>query len=501
MADPVEKTLRHLAVSSYPQVPALLLYAVDHCQDRVRSLSVEALLRRPSLSSQLELIRRYSTLGTETQKVVLDRVDELKQSLEQTILHGGEKQTEVACGIVLAAGRCEYMLVLLQRLTTVGKVTAEPIQTAFLELVERLSDQVRNSRNNTGHRLASHNLPGIAEQTLVALDADWPGVADRELQEDLWRAILNLGHSDDPAVKRILMQADEDVRERSWELLATSTQTGIMHLLCEFLASGFQSARILEIIAVRRDPQFIAFLLRSFPQQPSTALRNHLSQITKLPWLGSSSSELEQIPPGLHSRLISFVKMTGLAGEAKIRVYEWISRCGDVDARLSAAEALSFHEDGALENMLYASLKSDDEEVQAWATSQLREQAVPDSMRLLVEQLDSDSELVQAAAREELHSFDLYQLLELFEDISPTACLKAGRLVQKIDSETNLKLSAELRNPIRNRRIRAAKAAQALGLHRDVLPDLLALLRDSDVIIQLTVAEILGDIPETKAKD
>ena len=144
--------------------------------------------------------------------------------------------------------------------------------------------------------------------------------------------------------------------------------------------------------------------------------------------------------------------------------------------------------------MLYESLDSDDSEIQAWATGQLRGRGVPEAVNLLVDRLDSPIEEVREAARDELHSFDLYQMLEMFEDVSDNACHQAGELIQKIDPLTIRKLNAELRNPIQGRRIRAARGAFAMGLHLQVLPAFIALLQDEDDMVRRVVVEILGHV-------
>jgi hypothetical protein len=73
--------------------------------------------------------------------------------------------------------------------------------------------------------------------------------------------------------------------------------------------------------------------------------------------------------------------------------------------------------------------------------------------------------------------------------------LRAGALVQKIDPDCHQKLVAELNNPVRRRRIRAARAAQKLGLAHEVEWCLLVMLSDADSQVRRTAAEVLADIP------
>ena len=63
--------------------------------------------------------------------------------------------------------------------------------------------------------------------------------------------------------------------------------------------------------------------------------------------------------------------------DERLAIYEWLIRHGSIDARHAATEALANMRQGVVQSVLYESLDSDDAELQAWATGQLREQIPP----------------------------------------------------------------------------------------------------------------------------
>jgi HEAT repeat protein len=113
----------------------------------------------------------------------------------------------------------------------------------------------------------------------------------------------------------------------------------------------------------------------------------------------------------------------------------------------------------------------------------------------LIERLDSPLPAVRDAAREELASFDLSLVLNLFEHLDRNLCLCVGALIQKTDPACIQKLLEELNQPVRSRRIRAARAAEALGLASHVERGLLAMLSDEDSIVRRIAAELLVCVP------
>ncbi len=133
-----------------------------------------------------------------------------------------------------------------------------------------------------------------------------------------------------------------------------------------------------------------------------------------------------------------------------------------------------------------------DTEVEAWATQQLRSQKVPDTFGQLLERLDSDRPQVRDAAREELASFNIERVFELFESLPPSTCHHCGQLLQKINPHVLEDFREELQHAFHWRRVRATRAVGELGLVDELLPSLSALLEEPEWSIRRAVIESLS---------
>jgi hypothetical protein len=205
---------------------------------------------------------------------------------------------------------------------------------------------------------------------------------------------------------------------------------------------------------------------------------------------------LDLIPPNLQDALVAFTSSIGLAREEKIMVQEWLLCHGGPEGRSAATNVLGLIDEESAQKIVIGGLNSDDPDQQAWATHQLRSRGVPEAFSLLINGLDSSSESVQEASREELQSFNLDQLLETFEQLDAVTALKAGDLLQKIDSDCINKMRRELSSPIRRKRIRATRATLALGFHHQLVPSLLAMLEDSDSMVRRVGIEVLAHVDD-----
>ena len=69
---------------------------------------------------------------------------------------------------------------------------------------------------------------------------------------------------------------------------------------------------------------------------------------------------------------MAFISTTGLPNEQKSGVEEWLIRHGTQEGRLATASVLGSLDSGTVQDIVTSSLYSDNEEIQAWATGQLR---------------------------------------------------------------------------------------------------------------------------------
>ena len=108
---------------------------------------------------------------------------------------------------------------------------------------------------------------------------------------------------------------------------------------------------------------------------------------------------------------------------------------------------------------------------------------------------------MREATREELKSFDVPKMIQMFEDIDPAVCRRAGQLIEKIDPGCHQKLREELGSPIQRRRIRAARASQIMGMHLKVVPTLIEMLEDEDDMVRRTAVDVLGSVRSADSMD
>jgi len=494
MANALDRTFSVLTSTSNTHAVDVLIRALDSTDEALQSRATAALLKRNSTRGQTEVIRRLESLGPRSRIEIEKQSARLAAALKQSLLHGDTELRRNGLEIIRATENYDQIPTLLQMLESDDNALCDEVAGTLHDLTDRLYEHGRSSAGTTSSGKYLRNASQVRHRVLTELDRAVSHFDRLVHADDIVQAILILGDPQNFAVQKVLMQSGPDCREAAGDLLVTSRHPGVMQLILDFMSLNYPPAKVLETVEEREDAEFVAHLLRWFPQQLSATQQKNFRQVQSISWLDPRTMSLGTLPGNLHARLADFVRATGLPDERKTEVQEWLVRHGSPDGRLAATQVLGTLGKQEVCGIVLGSLESDDEDVQAWATGQLREQQIPDALAMLVERLDSTSAVVRQTAREELDGFNLDLMLNLYERLDPVVCRHAGRLIEKIDPDCISKLSRQLRDPIRSRRLRAARATLAMGLQAQVFPALAAMLTENDTTIRRTAAEILGHV-------
>lgn len=494
MPHPLDTTFDLLALSPNEAAVDLLIGALEVPDDQVKVRAVSALLRSRPTRGLIEIIRRAKSLPAAARELIERSGRGLARGLRESLLSTDPALRENALALTELLEEFALVPVLVQLLEESTLPARAEIEHAIYELAAGLYEHLhfRIDRDEASSHL--RDAQRIRHELLAALETasnHYPAHRCRQVVEGL----LLLGDPDNMHLKRLFREAPEEVRALAGELLCTSNHPGVMALVFDSLAQNYPFAAALAAFSRRTDPEFICHVLRHWPRKLSPFQQKNFKELRSVAWLDAQELHLESVPPALHRALIAFLMSTGLTQQQKLSVLEWMVLFGSPEGRVAATEVLVDLEDEQVQEVVLGSLESDEPDVQAWATKQLRNWSIPRAMQLLIERLDSPIPEVQQAARDELAGFNIHRALEMYEHLDRKTQVAIGKLVQKIDPETVQKLCDEVRHTIRSKRIRAARGALALNLHLEVADAVILMARDSDNLVRRTAAEVLASIP------
>ncbi len=493
MSDPLKVTFDSLASSHCASAVDVLIRTIKKPDRKLRELAAYALMSRESIRGKIEIIRQFHDLPNELWISLKGSSDSLDQAIEQCLNQGDVRTKTNALDVLRITGGFRH----------IASVIAAVNQYEDANLAERGEETLRFLVSNLFDRLQLNDLlmlgPPISQSAhayvLQCLDAACERFAFQANPRLILESILILGDTQHPTVKKALWQSTPACKEMSHSVLESSEHPGVMHLLLSQLGEKLPHPRMLSIIQDRFDLIFVTFMLRQFAKRITVNQQRNLKQIEKFCWINAPDFDLSLIPSALHPALIAMVVASGISQEDKIFIQHWMLRLGSAEGRSAASTLMGRLDENQLQNLVLDSLESEDESVQVWATSQLRESHIPNAISLLVERLDSPEQAVRDTARQELSSFNLSMVMDMSDFLDPLVCQRAAQVMMKINPDAVSELHRELANPMRGKRMKALKATRKMGLHRDLLSAIAPLAYDSDSMIRRTLIEVLSDVP------
>ena len=497
MTSSISKTFDLLAQSRNSHAVNALVLALDVDDPDIRERAVCALLEQQSARGLVEVIRRNAKHTSAIRKRLQSHSAALEAATKQCLLHGNHELQRSALEFVRLTSDFRQIPALIALIENSSLANHQPelITQTLHCLISRLYEYfLDTSVDSVYSRSFFENAEQIRRDVLTALRSAAEHYQEFDQPRVIVESLLILGNVSDPAIRKIMWHSNDETRQYVDKVLKESKHIGVMQLICDFAEASYPNSKALEAIAEREDPEFIAHLLRWLPVKPSDLLQTNFKQVGKVVWLRANRQNFKKIPQALQTALIRLISLLDLDLESKKQAQKWMLQYGTTEAKEAAIGILKDLDSRDVSEMVLESLDSEDPIQQAWATCQLRSNHVPDAINLLVNKIDSPLEEVREAARAELSSFDVDYALEHYEEFNPQVRPSVGKLLQKLNPKTILEFSRMMAHPLRKRRIQAARCAQALNLHDQLIPALASLIEDPDDTVRRTSAEVLTTI-------
>lgn len=497
MSAPLSITFGALAKSANAHALDVLIAALDVPDDAIHIHAIKALLNRRNSRGHVEIINRLHLLPPELHELLDQHVNEMAKGIRQCLLSDDSQQQQNGLTLIREFKLYDLLPALLALLGDQNhehqKYCLDTVNELVSELYE-LSHPTEQAKSPLRKiEMTCANAVTTLERACVR--------SDLYGYERIVENLFILGDVKSEGIRNLLQQHEQADNHFVVQLLLTSKHPGVMQLVVELMGQDIANQIALRCLSRRDDEEFILHLLQHWPRTLSRAQQKNTKLVETVGWLEKQPLEVGFLPDSLHTKMLQFASATDIRRESKLRVAEWVLRNGHGEALRMATGMLNEVDGKRLKTLVTDGLESQDEEVQAWATSQLRSQKVPEAFTKLIERLDSPLTQVQQVAREELEDFNLNRVLTLFDLLEPETCRRVGQLILKIDTDTISKLQVELSNPMRSKRIRAAQAAYALDLHEQVLDCLIVMLEDTDMLARRTALDIIIQIPGDRAAE
>ncbi|QDU25448.1 HEAT repeat protein [Anatilimnocola aggregata] len=484
----IVSTLNYLAETENEAAVPVLLAALRAPQRHLQERSLRTLLHRTSVAAELEVLTRWHELSDRMRSLVAEKPGWLSGVIHQGLNSQTDQLVRNACEAALATRDYDQIPSLAAAAIDAKNVCNRRAAEVALLLAEMLFDELhapRDYRVRRDPQLQRANLMPALERTADSVD--------RHQKLPLIEALLLLAERDTATVKRILQSPRDPSFPFVAKVLQRSSRTGVIRLLLSYLDDPHAPRSALEILARRRDLQFIRQLLRKIGNQPVQVVRNNLHRIDDLPWLADSGAVFAALSATEQPAAINLVTEANLPASQALQLLSLALQDGCAAGRRMAAAGLAKFQGNEADEIAWQALDDEDPLVRAQAVARMGTSATPTAIPRLLEMLDSPHQSEREAAAQCLHDYNFERYLQSFDTMAPEARLATGWLVMKVDTTATAQLTAELQAPVRARRTRALQIAVTLQLVPELFDAIKLLLNDEDHYTRLDAVRTLAN--------
>ncbi|MCH7726459.1 MAG: hypothetical protein IH991_08285 [Planctomycetes bacterium] len=495
MSEPLDITFAMLEKTGNEASVAVLMAALRNKQWKIQEPALRAILGRRSPAAHRQLILRWNDLPDRMRQVIQERSDHLSGAVRDAILGSNEKLNREGCDAVLCLRDFDLLPALVTAVEDEANSQRELAGQTLFRLIEMLHEDLATSAKAKSGR----DPRAVRPQALTTLETSVSRYSNHQRPEILEAFLLIVGR-DNSTLKHILNCPHDCRFLKVVDLLATSTQPGILRLLLSFLDDAHAPSSVLGILARRDDQAFIQRLMAKIGFEPSKQAKHNIKRIKSIPWLDKDLGFLDDFDDAEQHSAVQLVMTSGVNRLKSFKVVQYLLQNGKPGGRRAASHVLAEFRGSEANELAVEKLQDEDPQVQANLLSQIRERGIPGAMLRLIKMIDSPHEIVRSAARANLEEFSIERFFAAYDMLEEDVRKSTGQLVKRVDLQTIPKITKELNSRSRTHRLRALGIAAAVEAVPELESAIVPLLNEADHFLRAEAATALAGSSSDKAR-
>jgi len=443
-------------------------------------------LNRPDL-----IIQHYTDLLPDIRQRVAAQGAVFEDAAKEEILSGSEWSRRAGYEVVAGVRQMEALPTLARGVNDSSTVVRESVADALERLGQRYYYHLVASRMHgdpASQAFIREHQP-VVLQTLGELLRSFPVHGKR--------VFIDLAIESDPETYAmitdiVLARRDLPTFHAFVQSLSTLVTQGAVELLFKlYLEPRLRFREVaVEIMKMRHDAPFASLVATTLGRMSPERLESFASRVRDVPWWGAVEAAPD-LDPFSSTKVLEFLAKSGLEPgprDAKVLHFH-ISPYPEVRIKvLSTLEALHYP---SIVELAAGFLSDPSDEVKIAAARTIAALNPPEKARLLVPFLTSSNADLRAIASKEASqaSFDRY--VRSFDRLDPKTREVAARALAKIDERIVERLSEEITSLDPDRRLKALKIVDYVDAETDLRETLMDLLRDPDRRVRATAIKIV----------
>ena len=487
----IEKTVRFLNKSTNPSSEDLLRFLLNDLEKEVREKAFEGLYLKRTPAILLELFHLVTQNEEQWKRADFLTPERMSRLTEEAIRGGDFELVKHGCDVAVRNNLYETLPAINAMLEVPrpewAELSAETVLklgTCFYnELADATSEVERRNMDRRREWFASQLEDGVKRYSI-----------HRRLEPI--KAYLLVAKKGYPFLLSALADVHSQVCKTIVDLLQNNEEGSYYRLLLSFVDDANSPPVIDLILASKREPKFVRYLLKMVGPNPAQITKDALKRFKEFSWIApGNEQEIIELIAGEEVSFVQLLANTTLPRETALAMFELVFSLPSVEARRAAVKALrAFNGDDA-NRILIAAADDPDPVVCSDVLRLLKAKRVKEVDQLIMQNYDRPSDIIRETIYELMPEFRIETFFQRLDQMTENMANILGRVVRSVDPNVRGRISQEVGSAIPVRRriaINTMRYTKLAPEYEETLIDVFDNDNDNDVRIAACLA--LGQV-------
>lgn len=490
------KTIKFLAQSENPAALDLLRFLLEDTDPEVRRAAFDALYRKQDAAVRLELFVRFVKDEEQWNGQACITPDRLGKLSAEAFQSGDERMMQLAAQVIIRHKLYESVPTLCSYVESHMESWANLAADTILALSESFYDELLNCRTELDRRNMDRRREWLTGQIEVLVRT----YATHDMLAVV-KAYLIITKRDYPSFLAILGDIHSKISKTMVQLLEGGEHGSFIRLLLSFISDPESPALVDNILCSKDDPKFVRNFLNTVGSPPDQTTKAALKRFKNVKWLSLESPErLLELIREVEPCFVYFFTNITLSKEDQADLLRFVFKYCQPEARRVAVEALRGFPTEEFNQILIDAVQDPDAFVCASAMRIVKSKGLKDADQIIMRCVDRRESVVIQAIYDLLPDFHIETYLQKVEQFPEQIARTLGKIVRKIDSNTEKVLGEEIASFVPFRRLSAATAIRYLGLGGKFQNQVCQILeRDEESNVRIAACMALSEVMTMEA--
>lgn len=485
-----EKTVKFLSKTDNPAAMDILRLLLDDTDWKVKASAFDALFLKRDPAIYLELFTRFLKDENDWLLTSVVNPDRLGRLADVAIRSNDIDMVKLGVDACLRHKLYDGLKSMIPLMESPREDVATVAAKGIYSLAEKFYEELAACKTATELK----NLDRRREWMSTELEGPVRRYELHGMMEAI-KAFLMVTRRDYESFVGVLNDQHSKAAKIIYDLLENGDHGSYLRLLLSYINDGGAPASIDLIICKRKDIRFVRYLLDTIGPNPSQDSKAALKRFKDFDWLDPNNPEFPAMYQGFEPNLAQVVANISLTRERSLEMFKYIFEHCSPEGRRTAAELLRGFTGDDYNQLIVSVVNDPDPETCSSIVKLIKQRNFKEADQILLKLVERPEPEIHKTIYDLVPDYHIDNYLQKVEQLTEFTATNMGRIVLKVDPNTEKTLTTEINSTAPIRRLSAVDAIRHMGIGQKFQEKLIEIMNyDDEVNTRIAACQTLSTI-------